>query len=463
MADQPSTEPVVIAYPGEYPSGSTSDSTQPPAAFVAAVNNALQFRLGTTKFGLIPAADKKALIAKIWADPSIQQYWNTYSGKLSDPNVAGTLGVQINAIMMGQGNDPTVAVDYTNMLQAAGVPLTTSEQASLSGATQAINAPVPKPFNEQAVSGYDYGAPMPAGGWSSKYPGQDLGSQTHIWGVDYGTQAGERIVTPFAGTATVETGLEGFGNRVTITLDNGWKLSFSHVASGTIQNGQRVNPGDLVAIAGANVGSAVGSVTLVGWQDPSGKYVNPHEVLDPIFNGTTFSGIGAAGAAGTGMPTVNKVLDAEYPSIKSDWQTYFGSPPSPEDVYNVLNHGSSPAQWSDYIRALPSHIAGLNQGQYYDMRQTADAVSGSVLGHPATDGIVAELSQQGLTSKQAVTNWYNEFGTTGVPQDDYQKIYTAVQPTMDNIFNEKAGADPRDIKSIYHSQQPESQSGQGPR
>jgi len=244
--------------------------------------------------------------------------------------------------------------------------------------------------------------------------------------------------------------------------DNGWTIGFGHVASGAITNGQRVNPGDLVAIAGANVGSSKGSVTIVTWQGPGAKwnehgvleggYANPHEVLDPIFSGATFSSLGAPGAAGTGMPTVNKVLDAEYPTIKSDWQTYFGSPPSPEDVYNVLNHGSSPAQWSDYIRALPSHIDGLNQGQYYDMRQVADQVSTKVLGHPSTDGIVQELHDQGLTSQQAVTNWYNEHGITGIPQDTYQQIYKSVQPTMDGIFNEPAGADPRDIKAIHDSQ-----------
>lgn len=463
MADEPSTEPVFIGYPGEYPSSNATDATQPPATFVRAVNNALQYRLGPTKYGLIPAADKQALIAKIWADPNLQQYWNANSNKLSDPNIAGTLGVQINTVMSGQGNDPSVVVDYTNMLQAAGVPLTTSEQAALAGATQAVNAPVPKPFGNNVVSGYDFGAPMPAGGWTGT--GQSYGWSTHM-GVDYGTRAGDRIVSPFAGTVTVQTGVAGYGNYVVVTLDNGWKMGFGHVANGTVQNGERVNPGDLIAIAGANVGSAQGSVTIVTWQDPSGRYVNPHEVLDPIFSGTTFSAIGAQGAAGTGMPTVNKVLDSEYPTIKSDWQTYFGSPPSPEDVYNVLQHGASPAEWSDYIRSLPSHIDGLNQGQYYDMRTMADKVSTTVLGHPATDSIVSELSQQGLTSQQAVTNWYNEHGVTGIPDETYQKIYKdAVQPAMSNIFNEPAGADPRDIKAIHDHQQAtaESQAGAGPR
>src|SRR5258708_21015196 len=192
---------------------------------------------------------------------------------------------------------------------------------------------------------------MPAGGWTGT--GESFGWDKH-YGVDYGTRAGDRIISPFAGTASVQTDVPGYGNIVYVTLDNGWKIGFGHVAQGSIQNGQRVNPGDLIALAGENIGSAKGAVTIVTWQDPQGNFADPHEVLDPIFSGATFSSIHAPGAAGTGMPTVNKILDAEYPTIKQDWQTFFGSPPPPEDVYNVLNHASSPPQCTKYIRSFPS-------------------------------------------------------------------------------------------------------------
>jgi murein DD-endopeptidase MepM/ murein hydrolase activator NlpD len=454
LSSSPSTTPVATASSGGAPQ--TVGGTPPPD-FVTAVNRALQGRLGVTKFGLIPAADKKALIDKIWQDPSIETYYTAnHSVLASDVNAAGQFGALINSVMQGQGNDPSTVTDYTNMLQAAGVPLTASEQAGLAGATQAVNAPVPRPFNTAVISGYKFGDPMPPGGWIGT--GQSFGWDKH-YGNDYGTKAGDRIVTPFAGTATVETGVEGYGNIVYVTLDNGWKMGFGHVANGSVQNGQRVNPGDLIAIAGHNIGSAQGSVTLVTWQDPQGKFHDPSDVLNPIFQGATFSTLSQAvpneinpAASGTGMPTVNKVLDTEYPTIKSDWQTYYGTPPSPEDVYDVLNHGSAPAQWSDYIRSRPSHIDNLNQGQYYDMRQMADGVSTTVLGHPATDSIVAELSQQGITSKQAVTNWYNEHGVTGIDQKTYQEIYQAVTPIMSGVFGETAGADPRTIKTIHDQQ-----------
>jgi murein DD-endopeptidase MepM/ murein hydrolase activator NlpD len=464
LASTPSTTPIATSSPTAYQAKLGGPGNDPPADFTRWVNLALQARLGLTKLGLIPAVDKKALIQKIWEDPTVQSNYVNNHALLASNNVSAlaTIQNQINSVMMGQGNDPSAAIDYTNMLQAAGVPLSVSEQAGLAGATQAVNAPVPRPFGSSVVSGYDYGAKMPAGGWSDKAPGQSYGWDTHN-GVDYGTRVGDRIVSPFAGTATVETGVPGYGNYVTITRDDGWKMGFGHVAQGSVTSGSRVNPGDLLAIAGKDVGSAQGSVTIVTWQDPQGRYANPHEVLDPIFAGATFSSLGVPGAAGTGMPTVNKVLDAEYPSIKSDFQTFFGHPPSPEDVYDILNHGSSPAQWSDYIRAMPSHIDNMTQGQYYDMRQVADGVSSKVLGHPSTDSIVQELAQQQLTTPKAVENWYNEHGVTGIPQETYQQIYKAIQPTMNAVHNETAGADPRDIKNIHDAHQGELPEGSAQR
>lgn len=461
LASKPVTTPIAVgSTSGNAPAH--SDPTVAPKEFVTWVNTVLTGRLGQTKYSLIPAKDKTALINKLWQDPSVQSFYNNNYANFNsaDPQVAlsaaAGMGNLINQVMSGQGNDPTVAIDYSNMLQAAGVQLTVAEQAALSSATQSVNAPVPRPFNTSVISGYKFGDPMPPGGWSSKYPGISFGWDKH-YGNDYGTKAGDRIVSPFAGTATVETGVEGYGNIVYVTLDNGWKMGFGHVASSALKTGDRVNPGDLIATAGQNVGDSVGSVTIVTWQDPQGKFHDPGDVLNPIFNGATFSSLSQAvpneigpGAAGTGMPTVNKVLDTEYPSIKSDWQTYFGSPPSPEDVYQVLQHGSSPAQWSDYIRALPSHIDGLTQGQYYDMRGVADQVSTKVLGHPSTDGIVAELAGQQLTTPAAVSNWYNEHGVTGIDQPTYNEIYKAVEPIVKGVYND-TGADPRIIKQIHDS------------
>ena len=65
------------------------DPTRPPKEFVKWVNTALQGRLGIIKYGLIPSADKAALIAKIWADPSVESYYqNNYANFANkDPQI----------------------------------------------------------------------------------------------------------------------------------------------------------------------------------------------------------------------------------------------------------------------------------------------------------------------------------------------------------------------------------------
>src|SRR5439155_23176743 len=132
MADEASTEPIFIGYPGEYPKADAVLSADPPPDFVAFVNIALQARLGQTKWGLISASNKKDLIRKIWLDPSVQQTYAANRNQFSsNVGAVALMENQIQGVMLGQGLDPSVAVDYTNMLQAAGVPLTAGEQAAL--------------------------------------------------------------------------------------------------------------------------------------------------------------------------------------------------------------------------------------------------------------------------------------------------------------------------------------------
>ena len=449
-----------LSSPVQSPSTSNSPASATSATgisdtFRTWINQIISTRLGSVKAALIPDADKEALVEKIWADPTVQSTWNNTQAALSstDPKVSGPAGgivsQVINNVMAGQGNDSTIAVDYTNMIQQAGLQLTTAELGSLSTATQAVNAPVPVPFDTSKISGFDYGAPLPA----------DIAKEAGIPnqnGIDYGTPVGTRIVTPFAGTYNVTPG-GPYGNFVTVTLDNGWRIGFGHVASGTATNGSRVNPGDLVAISGQNEGISQGAVTIVTWQSPydiaHGTYSNPHEIMDPIFNGTTFSsfpGGGLTTAAGTGSPTVNATLDREYPSIKLDWTNLFGSPPSPEDVMQVLQHGTSPTQWTDYIRGLPGHIPGMTVGAISDLRTMADSVSQTALGHASTDGIVNELNTQGMTSQAQVKLWYDEHSPNQIDKTVYDQIVKVAAPDTAGALNE-TGADPRMIAAIHDS------------
>lgn len=445
------------------PATTTTTSAGIPDAFRLWITTIITSRLGSTKANLISDADKEALVEKIWADPTIQSTWSTNSSAMASSNVqtastaAGIVGNAINNVMGGQGNDGTIAIDYTNMIQSAGLSLTTAELASLSTATQAVGMPVPAPFDTSKVSGYDFQAKMPATvGGKAVSPFQA--------GTDYGTPAGSRIVSPFAGTVHVALNVDSYGNIVYVQLDNGWTMGFAHVASGVPATGSRVNPGDLIAISGANVGDSTGAVTEVTWQDPSAKfdssgvlqggYQNPHQVLDQIFNGTTFSTIGLPDAAGTGMPTVNTKLDTEYPSIKKDWTDYFGSPPSPGDVALVLQNGTSPTEWTSFIRSLPGHIPGMNVGQITDLRTLADTASTKYFGHLATDGIVKELNDQGMVGQSDVNFFYGQLSENqlaGIDKQTYAQIAKVLEPNMKGALNE-TGTDPRMVKAIYDTQ-----------
>lgn len=445
--------------------GQTATATSPstiivgvPDDFAKMAQSVLSSRIGVQAY-LIPGTQLNALILKIWQSPAIQYNWSQYQ---SDPKSqqawAASVAQQVANEVLNPSDDPSITVDYTNLKLASGKGLSLAERTALANVSQAQSAMVPPPFTAQNVSGYDYGQPMPKGGWTGT--GQSFGWDKH-YGVDYGTPAGSRIVAPFAGTIEVRTGVAGYGNQVLLHLDNGWTLAFGHVAQG-FGNGQRVNPGDLIAMSGQNVGSAKGAVTIVTWQDEKGNYQNPHLVMDPIFKGVSFSMLKDAqgnpmpSIAGTGMPSVNKMLDAEYPSIGAEWTRYFGSPPSPQDVYNVVQHGKSPEQWTDYIRSLPSHIPDMAAGNAYDLRNVADQISTKMYGHLATDGIVAELHGQGLTKPTDIQYFYDMMPGKDLDKTAYNNAFHANTAVTYNIFNEK-GADPR----VIHAQLGTGGGGQG--
>jgi hypothetical protein len=142
------------------------------------------------------------------------------------------------------------------------------------------------------ISGYDFGTKVPPGGWVGN--GLDYGWPVHL-GTDFGTRPGEAIVASFPATVKFQTGLPGYGNRLTETFDNGWSLIFGHVAAGATG---RVAPGQQIGVTGRNVGSAQGAVTLVELRNPQGKAVNPDSFIASLGQPR----YGAASGQLTGQP-----------------------------------------------------------------------------------------------------------------------------------------------------------------
>src|SRR5437764_13383385 len=79
----------------------------------------------------------------------------------------------------------------------------------------------------------------------------------------------------------------------------------------------------------------------------------------------------------------------------------------------------------DRIRALPSHLAGMNEGQYYDLRNQLDSLSRTYLGHDSTDGIVSEVFHNSVYGGTA--KWMEEFYLTHSP-DQLGSYQTQTQP-----------------------------------
>jgi hypothetical protein len=212
---------------------------------------------------------------------------------------------------------------------------------------------VPAPIDTSRVSGYDYGAPLPSGGWNGN--GQSYGWSKHL-GVDYGTKPGSAIVAPFGGTTKFEQGVIGYGNKLTLTLANGFKFIFGHVSQGT--NGP-VTAGMRIGTTGQNVGSAQGSVTLIEVRDPNGVAVNPHTYLDSIFAGTA---------------SATRLFGAASGQL-------LAQPPSSEGTSGASGGTSGPnlgAAWDTLIKdlqAFPSEASRNTAAQVGALGQAANQVT----------------------------------------------------------------------------------------
>jgi murein DD-endopeptidase MepM/ murein hydrolase activator NlpD len=105
-------------------------------------------------------------------------------------------------------------------------------------------------------------------------------------------------------------------------------------------------------------------------------------------------------------------------------------------------------QIEDRIRAMPSRLAGMNMGQYFDLRSLADTTSQSTLGHVSTDSIVKDLWDAKATDPQSVKDWYGYHTPNEIDYESYKNIVIANQDWLASIYNEP-GFDPRYASSQY--------------
>ncbi len=216
-------------------------------------------------------------------------------------------------------------------------------------------------------------------------------------------------------------------------MADGSKLEFGHVAAGLATG--KVQPGQVIGQTGANVGDSTGAVTLVMYQNAAGQYLDPATLLDPIWKGTTFSQIGSTlGAAAEDLAGLgishSAALDTQFPGAKSAFVSYFGRLPTDAELTAIATAGG-PNQdvisMEDYVRSLPSHMAGIAIGIYSDLRKTVDNASLTALGHAGSDAVVKELYDAKTTSPADVKYWYQAHSPNQVGIDDatYNAAYLA--------------------------------------
>lgn len=353
------------------------------------------------------------LIGDLWSKPGVQDL--VMAGSPATAEIG-------KALFTPNEDDPMLVQQGLGLLAQAGQTLTATQQRFLtSGGTgtaaeqNALESKVIEPFANYGIhGGNDYGQAVDPDSISGGY------GPIHM-GVDYATPAGTAIFSPFGGTVHVQTGLNGYGNLVYVELPTGEQLRFGHVAGAAdgIVDGMHVDPGDQIAVSGANVGVSQGAVTLVEWKDKSGNYMNPHDVLDPIWSGTTYQKLGLGlGSIGAGISKAQAeqrkygITDPTKATVYSGatglWKQYFGREPTTPQLTDLIANGKDSAQWEDYIRKMGSHIDGMNMGQYGDFRTLLDKTSQTYLGHASTDGVVKDLWKAQTTTPDDVTTWYKE-------------------------------------------------------
>jgi murein DD-endopeptidase MepM/ murein hydrolase activator NlpD len=134
------------------------------------------------------------------------------------------------------------------------------------------------------------GTVTPGSGWSlfggARFPitqeyanyNPSMYSSGYHTGIDIGAPSGTRLYSPFRGTVVQAGWNGGYGNSVTIKLDDGKVLILGHLSSVAVRPGQRVEPGVFLGLSGST-GYSTGPHVHVEMRDQSGKIINPRNYL----------------------------------------------------------------------------------------------------------------------------------------------------------------------------------------
>ncbi len=93
-------------------------------------------------------------------------------------------------------------------------------------------------------------------------------------GVDIAVPEGTRLYSAASGTVTTAQYSDSAGYMVTVTAENGYKITFMHMKSYSVARNQRIEAGEFIGLSG-NTGNSTGPHLHLGVQKPDGTYVNP--------------------------------------------------------------------------------------------------------------------------------------------------------------------------------------------
>jgi murein DD-endopeptidase MepM/ murein hydrolase activator NlpD len=285
----------------------------------------------------IDVSQLDSLVNKLWADTRVQDaYQEQLAGGADPQNPTLNVVAKVAATIDQELFDPTQSTRAdlitmgAQMRQASGLPLTSAERNAMLGDTSAV----PAPFDQSAVTGYgyDFGDPTSYG--------------THQ-GVDYDVPMNTPIYASFEGTVEVQPNAGGYGNKLVLHLANGYSMVFGHLNDYRVVNGQQVSPGDLLALSDST-GDSTGPHIHLEWRSPSGEALNPKEMIQHIWSGTTYSALGLTGMGGQGISAAaardrllgeDPILQAKYPEVTSVWSKYFGNKPTGAQILSIVGGG----------------------------------------------------------------------------------------------------------------------------